>query len=354
MTSFIFSTATIGILYILGFFPWPEKISAKLPFLRKYDLDWMSRDYTTALKGFSILTVVWAHIGAQLGVQAIQFIAGTGVALFLILSGYGLEISWQKNGGRHFWKKRFFRICVPVYLVEISWQLYHHYWDTERFFSHAVLLRAVRWFVPYILICYVIYYIVKLCCRFIPGKVREEYLYLLLFGAFFVFECIFPYNDAIPFLRARQMLSFPLGVIIAKHKDRFFLIPKKKKRILTIGFGFFGVIFLAITQVPVIYHGNYFVLNILSLPTVLFFATCILLITDELKCLLQNRFFYFVGLCSYELFVIQSYTIPYVHDSRKYCVAYVVGVIILAMVFYLIVSMLEKGIKYGFNYYRNH
>ncbi len=57
---------------------------------RTEKFQWMGRNYTIAIKGFSILTVVWAHSGAMLSVGEIQFIAGIGVVLFLICSGYDL------------------------------------------------------------------------------------------------------------------------------------------------------------------------------------------------------------------------------------------------------------------------
>ncbi|MDO4650852.1 MAG: hypothetical protein Q4B26_19625 [Eubacteriales bacterium] len=66
---------------------------------------WMSRHFTSAIKGFSIFTIVWAHTGAQLNVGGIQFVAGIGVSLFLICSGYGLELSYQKNGLKNFVKR---------------------------------------------------------------------------------------------------------------------------------------------------------------------------------------------------------------------------------------------------------
>lgn len=77
-----------------------------LGFLRKNDTgELMSRYFTTAIKGFSIVTVAWAHAGAKLGVGGIQFIAGIGVSLFLICSGYGLEASYKKHGLNGFLKK---------------------------------------------------------------------------------------------------------------------------------------------------------------------------------------------------------------------------------------------------------
>ena len=49
MKYFVFLTVLIFVFYLLGFIKKPEKYQ------------WMDRNYTTAIKGFSILTVVWAH-----------------------------------------------------------------------------------------------------------------------------------------------------------------------------------------------------------------------------------------------------------------------------------------------------
>lgn len=100
MKYFVFLTVLIFVFYLLGFIKKPEKHQ------------WLDRNYTTAIKGFSILTVVRAHSGAKLSVGGIQFIAGIGVALFLMCSGYGLEISYEKNGLKGFWKKRLLSVQV--------------------------------------------------------------------------------------------------------------------------------------------------------------------------------------------------------------------------------------------------
>ena len=67
MKYFAFLTLLIIVTYLIGFTKRQEKFQ------------WMDRSYTTAIKGFSILTVVWAHSGAKLEVGGIQFIAGIGV-----------------------------------------------------------------------------------------------------------------------------------------------------------------------------------------------------------------------------------------------------------------------------------
>ena len=105
MKYFAFHTLLMIVSYLLGFVNRPAKCQ------------WMDRNYTTAIKGFAILTVVWAHSGAKLGVGGIQFIAGIGVALFLICSGYGLERSYEKNGLKGLWKKRLLGVCLQFWVV---------------------------------------------------------------------------------------------------------------------------------------------------------------------------------------------------------------------------------------------
>ena len=107
MTYFIIFTGIIFLLYLLGFI-----IKGEI------DMSFMNRNFTKIIKGCSILTVIWAHSGARMGVRGIQFIAGIGVALFLICSGYGLECSYCKNGLKGFWKKRFLNVAVPFWIVE--------------------------------------------------------------------------------------------------------------------------------------------------------------------------------------------------------------------------------------------
>lgn len=56
-----------------------------------------------------------------------------------------------------------------------------------------------------------------------------------LFGVFaiwFVLESVYFANPNMPFLRARQMLSFPAGVLLAVNKDKIERTLTKAKNIL--------------------------------------------------------------------------------------------------------------------------
>ena len=207
MKYFAFLTLFMIVSYLLGFVNRPEKFQ------------WMDRNYTTAIKGFAILTVVWAHSGAKLGVGGIQFIAGIGVALFLICSGYGLEISYEKNGLNGFWKKRFLKICIPFWIVELFGEVSIGSFTIGKYVLTASFFRA-GWYLQYILVCYFLFYVIKSIA--VKHKLSQKYettLWLIMFAGWFVLDSICFANPDMPFLRARQMLSFPCGIVIAKYKE---------------------------------------------------------------------------------------------------------------------------------------
>lgn len=79
---------------------------------------------TQELKGFAILAIIFSHIGYFLVEQhnflfPLSVFAGVGVNIFLFLSGYGLTVSslTKKETTFEFYKKRFLKICIPLWVV---------------------------------------------------------------------------------------------------------------------------------------------------------------------------------------------------------------------------------------------
>lgn len=70
------------------------------------------------IKAFAILLVVLCHIGNRF-TRATTPLGGIGVALFLILSAYGVEKSFIKSGLKGFWRKRLITVYVPYWIVEL-------------------------------------------------------------------------------------------------------------------------------------------------------------------------------------------------------------------------------------------
>ena len=220
MKYFALFTCSIFVCYLLGFIKKPEKYQ------------WMDRNYTTAIKGFSILTVVWAHSGAMLSVGGIQFIAGIGVALFLMCSGYGLETSYEKNGMKGFWRKRLLGACLPFWVVELVGMLATGTFSIKTYLLDFCFLKPATgygWFMGYIVICYLIFYAVNRWIK--DGRMQMAALFGV-FAIWFVLESVYFANPNMPFLRARQMLSFPAGVLLAANKDKIERTLTKAKNIL--------------------------------------------------------------------------------------------------------------------------
>jgi peptidoglycan/LPS O-acetylase OafA/YrhL len=83
---------------------------------KEKEVVFMSVDYTNFLRGIAILLIILMHTSCAMGLRYFTPLGGIGVALFLILSGYGLAESYKKNGITHFWKKKILRIWVPYFL----------------------------------------------------------------------------------------------------------------------------------------------------------------------------------------------------------------------------------------------
>ncbi|MBS6711888.1 MAG: acyltransferase family protein [Ruminococcus sp.] len=58
-------------------------------------------------------------MGQYSNVNGIEYPAGVGVSLFLILSGYGLAMSYSKNGLAHYWTKKIQRVWIPYVFVQL-------------------------------------------------------------------------------------------------------------------------------------------------------------------------------------------------------------------------------------------
>lgn len=330
MKYFALFSVILVILYLAGFIKKKNK-----------DAFFMDREFTTAIKGIAILTVVWAHAGASLGVEGIQFIAGVGVALFLVCSGYGLELSYQKNGLKGFWKKRFTKVCIPFWVVELIGLFITHQFEIKKYLLDAVFISPATgygWFMQYIVICYVLFFGVKL----LSGNTGENEVWLLItaFAIWFVIDSCFFANLDMPFLKARQMLSFPLGVMIAKNKDKIEgFISGRKTPFLVFGGGVLaGVLFMGITQFPAVKSLPFVLSNAMALFTVLPLAVAVICFVDVFKRLLDNRMLIGAGVISYEIYLVHVFTLKMIEDSSQWFVVFIVVTFVLAKLLHRILE----------------
>lgn len=338
MKYFSLLTFLIFASYLLGFIKKPEKYQ------------WMDRNYTTAIKGFSILTVVWAHSGAKLSVGGIQFIAGIGVALFLMCSGYGLEVSYERNGLKGFWKKRLLGVCLPFWVVELVGLFATGTFTIKTYlldFCFSKPATGYGWFMGYIVICYLIFYAVK---RLIKDRKMQMVVLFGAFGIWFVVESVFFANPDMPFLRARQMLSFPVGVLLAVNKDKIERTLTRVTNILILtGGGIVCLLFMAITQLNAVKSLPYIVSNVMALLTCLPMAIGIMIFGKLFDGLFENKMLAMTGMISYEIYLVHAFTLGMIKPSAISVIAFVVVTVTLAYATYLTIGKIKNG-KFN-NYY---
>lgn len=77
----------------------------------------------------------------------------------------------------------------------------------------------------YIVICYILFFGMKLLIE--KTKINKTITLIAVFAAWFIIDSLFFAIPDMPFLRARQMFSFPLGMVIAKNKRP--LYPEKEQ-----------------------------------------------------------------------------------------------------------------------------
>ncbi|AJI22863.1 acyltransferase [Priestia megaterium] len=345
MAKFTFFTLVLAFFY-LGFF------LKKNNRIQKYRL--MDRNHTTVLKSLAILMVVWGHVGATLGVSNIQFIGGVGVSLFLICSGYGLFTSYKINKEKYgeadalkdYWKKKIIKVIIPYWIVELIGLGVTHKWDIGVVIKDLFFITPATpygWYMQYLIICYILFWAVtKLKVYILISKYNFHYYLIAGFLLWFVTESLFFANPDMPFLKARQMFSFPLGVLLSLYIDRIVeILSSKKVTVYFMLIGMFGLFVTVFSQLSLVKKLPYLISNTISLFTVLPIALSIIVITMAVPFIFQNQFLYQTGKYSYELYLIHAFSLDLIDKS----IINLLEFILVTLILVIGLSKLQKIIK---------
>ena len=147
----------------------------------------MNKQDTIAIKAFAILFVLLGHT------NYLDSSGAWGVHIFLFLSGYGLEISYQKNGLTDFWRKRFRKVFIPYEAVVLVALPIEMLVNKQRGFLNVIVsmtgldfgynIDPSMWYISYCFLLYAEFYLWK---RF-EKKVTNVVQYMMLL-AFIVFN----------------------------------------------------------------------------------------------------------------------------------------------------------------------
>lgn len=214
-----------------------------------------SRNNTQALKGFAAIAIFIFHILLAYNISPIfNMWGGLFVAVFLILSGYGLEESYRQNGLDRYWEKRMDKVILPTAFFICAYNfIFPHLSFTgdssagasmHKCLDELLYITPTFWFVFFILKCYAVYWIGT---RFMGERLR-------LF--FFVVCSLICLNIQSPcgHQEAEQSFSFLAGVLLSMYKHRINAFSKEKVRKYMFLLLFVGAAFMCLKSVP-FFHG---------------------------------------------------------------------------------------------------
>lgn len=244
------------------------------------------------LRGLAIVFVVLGHIlGGTFGIidGHITSILGIGgVTIFLLLSGYGLYQSYQKNGlqGRAYWDKKIEKVFIPYIIITVIFYVYMLLRGIAP--GYIALLRNIlcidytrtmdgtMWYMNFLPIWYLAFF----CVFYFKGSTAGKVGFLLLLGFAFRSYWLKDIFKDCAWQFFTNAFAFPLGVGLGYAMDlynRSRISLKWKARIcllvrIAVFAGSLAVLILCILQIiPIDYWkcgiAMFFVLySLLSLP----------------------------------------------------------------------------------------
>ena len=219
-----------------------------------YSIDRMemfSRSNTQALKGFAAIGILVFHILLEYNISSILNMWGAFfVAVFLILSGYGIEESFRLNGLDGYWRKRMDKVLLPTVFFIFAYNYIFPYLSLDdnlfpglamrNCLDELLYIKPTFWFVFFIMKCYAVYWIGT---RFMGERLR------LFFFAAFAFVCL-SIQAPCGHLEAEQSFSFFAGVLLSMNKHRVRALSDKEIKRWVFVLLLVGAIFLCLKTIP--------------------------------------------------------------------------------------------------------
>ncbi|MBN4737612.1 acyltransferase family protein [Escherichia coli] len=187
----------------------------------------LSKDTTTNLKGFAILIVMLGHlvnINKSTLNYDFRYFAAFSVAIFLIVSGYGLSASFSSNGLKHFFSKRLSAVIIPYAIATIFVSFAYNilFNDPIRVLRIITLnnpnnaIDGTLWFIYFISIWYVLFFI-----SYSAFKTKCLRVFSLFVFSIYIYHTKltepFPVLD---FQFKLHAFSFAIGVVLYEYKER--------------------------------------------------------------------------------------------------------------------------------------
>lgn len=275
------------------------------------------------------MIIMLCHVSGTMGTVAFTPLGGIGVALFLFISGYGLNESWKSRGAHQYWWKKIKRVFIPYAIIVTILALWHGIPDIKAFLLDIFGIKTSYWYIGYLLKWYVIFW------------ATTKYIYkyrmpiMILCALFFLI--------LMPNLEAEQSLSFVFGVWVSISADK--IKELKPRHIIYLGIASFivGASFLALKQMPAIRaHESDYIYNIVQLFIKLPFAISIMSAVWFFPTIWHSRLLLFAGAVSYEVYLLHMPFYPMTNGSILYAIALIAASLLAAALFHRLTSFTSR------------
>lgn len=302
------------------------------------DTHFLDKNVTEACKGFAIFIILLSH-SMQLFAPEVTFftpLGGIGVAIFLMLSGYGINESWERRLASHkgydheFWRKRIITVLIPYVIYQTA-----TYWLWNDFSLSGILLdftcispmHPFGLYLSFILLCYAVYYIV----RRVTSNDIALYAVFVIFG----FYCLFFRRSLV----AEQSFSFLLGICLSKNKARLksFFKPQYGAVLML-----FGIMMLAVKQLPVVRGQSELILKIIQILIKVPVASGVIIVMQNLLQKISLPYLVFVGSMSFEIYLCHAIVLKHVPATFIGCAAFYLVSGIVSFIYYWMVTYITS------------
>lgn len=261
-----------------------------------------SLDFTNCLRGAAILMVMVGHVSGMMNTVLFSPLGGTGVALFLLLSGFGLNESFKKQGLTCYWRKKVLRVLLPYFFVASFLYLFRWDFSWQDYLLDITGIKTHYWYIAFLVKWYVAFWITsKYCLRY-----RTILLLIMSMVILFLF----------PNIEAEQAFSFPMGMLISIHLNRVKNIKVKNVLIIACIMFVVGTLFLLIKQHPIVRaQMSTWIYNVVQLFIKLPYAVFLVCLLRLFPQCIKSKFLLFSGILCYELYLVHMPFWNYVENT---------------------------------------
>ncbi len=258
----------------------------------------LSRENTLWMQGVSALLIMLMHFVMQLDSypRFFNIFGSVAVAVFLFLSGYGINESYKARGLAGFWRRRFVRVVIPCWAVFLLRLPYVEHFDPVALLHDLTFTGSDLWFIDCIVRWYVVYWVAR---RFLP---RHAKWLLAAFALVNVFQ---------EQLFSEQALSFLAGFLVSEHVGSVERLSRKQLVRWTAAFVAYGAAFVLFKELPFIQQvKGTLPFNIVLLNIKLPLAMGIVALPTLVPAVRRGGIFQWFGKISYELYIVHFNFMP--------------------------------------------